>query len=100
MWSYLLIGDEVGSATDIDRLFVSSGPFCTWYTNFHLLIGNDDFWSFHTGFRPEISPKKCNLSFLGYLGEIVSDSQTVWTCIYMHICTIVCATVSASSPNL
>ena len=31
-------------------------------------------------------------SFLGYLGEIESDFQTVWTCI-MHYC----ATVSASN---
>ena len=33
-------------------------------------------------------------SFLGYLCEIESDSQTVWICIYMHY---YCATVSTSN---
>ena len=41
-WSQLLMRDELGSETDIDRLLV----FRTVYNNF-LLIGNNEFWSFH-----------------------------------------------------
>ena len=43
-WSYLVMGDEMGSATDIDRLLVSSGLYIPIFT----LIGNDDFQSCHT----------------------------------------------------
>ena len=38
------MGDELGSANDIDRLLVSSGLSTPILT----LIGNDDFWSCHT----------------------------------------------------
>ena len=43
---YLVMGDELGSATDIDRLLVSSGLSTPYFT----LIGKDDFWSCHTRF--------------------------------------------------
>ena len=39
------MGDDLGSATDIDRLLVSEGLL---YTPIFTLIGNDDFWSCHT----------------------------------------------------
>ena len=71
------MGDELGSATDIDRLLVSSELSTAIFD----LIGNDDFWSCHRDFRPKMSPKYGNLSFVGYLGEIESDFQTVWACI-------------------
>ena len=40
--SYLLMGDELGNETDIDRLLMSSG----WSTPSFTLM--DDFWSCHT----------------------------------------------------
>ena len=44
LWSYLMAGDKLGSATGIDRLLASSGlPTPIWN-----LIGNDNFWSCHT----------------------------------------------------
>ena len=60
-----MIGDESGSATDISRLFVSSGLSPP--------IGNDGFWSYDI---IQILGQKCRKkmvisSFLGYLGEIV-----------------------------
>ena len=70
-----MTSDESGSRTDIDRLLVSSGLSTTIFT----LIGNADFWSCHADLRPQTPPKIGHLSFVGYLGEIVSDSQTVWT---------------------
>ena len=75
------MGDELGSATGIDRLLGSSGLS----TPIFALIVNDDF-----GAVIQILDQKCRQkmvisSFLGYLGEIESDSQTVWTC----ICSIV-----------
>ena len=74
--------DELGSATDIDRLLVPSGlstPIAT-------LIGNDDFWSCHTYFRLTMSPKIGNFEFfLGYFCEIESESLSAWAC----MCTIV-----------
>ena len=71
------MGDELGSATDIDRLVVSSGLS---RTTIFTLIGNDDFLELSW----EMLGQKCRqkvaiLSFLGYLDEIESDSQTVWT---------------------
>ena len=54
-----LMGDELGSATDIDRLLASSGLS----TPIFALIGNDDFWSCHTDFRPKMSPKIGNFEF-------------------------------------
>ena len=73
-WSYLVMGDELGSATGIDRLLVSSGPSTTIFT----LIGNDEFWSSHTDFvGQQCRQKMAILSFLGYLGEFESHSETV-----------------------
>ena len=43
-WPYLVVGDDLGSTTDIDRLLVSSGLSTPIFT----LIGNNDFWSCHT----------------------------------------------------
>ena len=48
------MGDELGSATDIDRLLVSSGLFTPHAT----LIGNDYFWSCRAEFMP-----KCRQTF-------------------------------------
>ena len=73
------MGDELGIATDIDRLLVCSGLV---YTIFHV-----DRERGFLGVVTQILGKKCRqksviLSFLGYLGEIESDSQkTVWTSI-------------------
>ena len=78
------MGEELGSTIDIDRPLVSSGLSTPIFT----LIGNKDFWSCHTDFRPEMSPKIGIFSFLGYLGKIESDCQNVWTC--------TCATVPPS----
>ena len=53
-----------------------------------VLIENDDFFSCHTNFRLKPVAKNWYLvcfNFLGYLGEIVSDSWTVWTCIHIGI---------------
>ena len=78
-WSYFFIGDKLRSATDVDRLLVFSGLSTQ---NFNL-IGNDDCLSCPTDFRPKMSPKMSHklvtLSFLGYLSEIESNSQTVRT---------------------
>ena len=73
---YILMSGELGSATDIDRHFVSSGLSIPIF----ILIGNDDFWSCQTDImanrRQKLIPL-CN-EFLGYLGEIKSDSRNVW----------------------
>ena len=50
------MGDELGSETDMDSLFVSSG----WSAPIFTLIGNDDFWSCRAHFRPKMSPKLGN----------------------------------------
>ena len=74
------MGDELGSATDIDRFPV----FRTVYTNFHL--HRERGFSELSEILGQQCPKKMVIfNFLGYLGEVESDSQTVWTC----ICTIV-----------
>ena len=52
--------EELGSATDIDRLLVSSGLLST---PIFTLIGNDDFWSCPRDFRPKMSSKDDNLYF-------------------------------------
>ena len=59
------MGGELGSATDIDRLVVSSQLSKLIFT----LIGNDDCWSCHTNLKPNMSAKNNPFSFLGYLGE-------------------------------
>ena len=94
-----MIGDELGSATDADRLLISSGLS---NTNF-CLDRQHDFWSCHTDFTPKSSPKNGNfviLSFLGHLGEIELDSQTVWTYVpaYALLCHGQC--FLCSSPKL
>ena len=72
------MGEELGSATDIDGLLASSGLLCV---PLFALIGNDDFWSCQTYFVGQKCRQKSVISsFLGYLGEFDSDSQTVWTC--------------------
>ena len=48
-WPYLLMGDELGSATDIDFLLVPLAPSTPKFT----LIGNADFWSCHKDLMPE-----------------------------------------------
>ena len=45
------------------------------------LIGNDYFWSCHTNFVSKSCIEMLLLRFRGHLGEIESNSQTVWTCI-------------------
>ena len=56
-----MIGDELGNATDIDRLLVYSRLSTPIFT----LIVNDDFWGCHADFRPKMSPKIGNLVGLG-----------------------------------
>ena len=54
------MGDELGSATDIDRLFVSSGRSTLVFA----LVGNDDFWSCHVlDFRAKYRQKKGSFEF-------------------------------------
>ena len=48
------MGDELGRATDKDRLLVFSGLSTPIFT----LIRNDDFWNCQTGFKQKISLKK------------------------------------------
>ena len=99
--SYLLIGDELGSATDIGRLLESSASKAT--PTFPL-TGNDDFWSCHT-YILHILGQKCRQklvlsSLRGYLGENESDSPN---CLDLHTSNYCCATVSVSqfrNPNL
>ena len=49
-------GDELGSATDIDRLQRLQDYVYSTIPNF-TLIWNDDFWSWYTYFGPKLSPK-------------------------------------------
>ena len=72
---------ELGSATDIYRLLVSSGLSTPIFT----LIGNDDSWSCKTDVfvGQKCLQKLITLSSLGYLGEFESDSPTVWTAYYV-----------------
>ena len=73
------MSDDGGSATDIDRSFVSSGLLST--PNF-TLVGSDDFLGCHTDFMPTCRQKMVLLSLPGYRGEIESDSQNAWTCMH------------------
>ena len=81
---HLLTGDELGKC-NLHR----SPPcvFSTASTPIFTLIGNDYFFSCHTkNFSVKIYSKKSffknvTLGFVGYLGEIVSDSRKCfWTC--------------------
>ena len=72
---------RLGNEAYIDRLLVSPALCTPIFT----LIGNDYFFSCHTNLvsKSSLKTKKKILSrFRGYLGEIESDSQTVWTCMY------------------
>ena len=61
------------------------------------LVGNNDFRKSFIQILGEKSRQKLViLSLLGYLDGIESNSQTVWTCTYVHHC----ATVSASNFQL
>ena len=73
------MGDELGSAKDIDRL-VSSGL----YSNFHLDRARRFLEPTYRLGGQKCRQKLVILSFIGYLGEFESASQTVLTC----ICTI------------
>ena len=53
-WSYFLMGDKAGGATDIDRFLASWGLPTPIFTS----IGNDDFWSCPTDFMPTLSRPK------------------------------------------
>ena len=84
----VLMVDESGSATDIDCLLVSSGLSAPIFT----LIGNDDFWSSHTDFRQQMSPKNGNLEF----SEIFRRDRVGFSnCLDLHM--HYCATVSPSN---
>ena len=72
------MGHELGSATDIDRFFV----FRTVYTNFHLDRERQFLELSYRRVGQKYRQKMVILSFVGYLGEFESDSQTVWTGIY------------------
>ena len=50
---HILMGDELGSENDIDRLLASSELSTPIFT----LIGNNDSWSCRRDFRPKTSPK-------------------------------------------
>ena len=76
------MGDELGGATDI----ASPCVFRAVYTTFHLDEGTTIVGAVLQILRQNVLQKMVILSFLGYLGEIESDSQSVWTCI--------CTTVS------
>ena len=78
-WSYLVMGHELGSATDIHRLLVASGLSTPIFT----LIGKYDFWSFHVDFVGQKCRKKLViLSFHGCLSAKSSRIlKTVWTCV-------------------
>ena len=88
--SYLLMDDELGSATVINRLLVFSGMSAPNFT----LIGNDKICHSCAEFRQKkqikYHLKSTILSFRGYLVEIELDYQTGWMWIYT-------ARVSASS---
>ena len=76
------MGDELGSATYIDRLLV---VFRTIYTNFHL-NREHDFLAIVQILGQKCRQKMLIFSFLGYLDENESD-------LHMHYC----ATASASN---
>ena len=66
------MGDELGSATDIDYLRVSSGLSTPIFTS----IGTTIFGAVIQICRPKSRQKWVIWSFLGYLGEFKSDFQT------------------------
>ena len=84
--SCLLMGDELGSATDIDPLCLQG-----LYTNFHL-DRERRFLELSSDFGPKMSPKIGNLEF-----SWISRRHRVGfsTCLDLHV--QYCATVSASN---
>ena len=87
----LLIGDELGSSTDIDRLLVSAVFRTAVYTKYQL-VRERRFLELRADSRPKMFQKKVIyvpfFCFLGYLGKIESDPQTVWTsiCTCRYLC--------------
>ena len=86
--SYLLMGDELGSATDIDRFLGSSGRSTPIFSNDR----EGRFLALSYRFRPTMSPKNGNdeLSWISR-GDRVGLSNCVD--LHMHYC----ATASASN---
>ena len=72
------MGDELGRATVIDRLLVSSGLFTPIFT----LTGNDDVGAVIRNLCHNVGTMWHFPRNLGYIGEIEPDSQNVWTCVY------------------
>ena len=68
------MGGELGSATDIDP---SPGVFRTVYTNFHLNRERRIFRAVMQILGQKCRQKMVILSFLEYLDNTESDSQTV-----------------------
>ena len=77
------MGDELGNATDIDRFVCVFRTLHQIPTIFGAVVRT---------LGTKRRQKLVCLSFLEYLGEIESYSQTVWTCRYT-----ICARVSTSN---
>ena len=82
------MGDELGGATDIDCLLASSGLSTPTFN----LIGKDVFFSCHTDFRPNMSPKNGNFE-LSWISRRDRVAYPNFLDLNMHYC----ATVSASN---
>ena len=67
LWSYLMMGDDWGSATDSDRLLASSGRSTPFF--------KDDFRSRHTDLRPKRSPKNDHFEFCWILDISARSSR-------------------------
>ena len=76
----------MGSAADIDHLLVLC-VFKTVYTNL-TSIENVEVFSFHTDFRPKISPKIGNFVILNFL-DISARSSLILKLFRPAICTII-----------
>ena len=73
----LFMGDELRSAVDIDRVLV----FRTVYTNFYLDRERRFLQPPYRFLAKNVAKNRIFLRLLGYLGEIESDSQAIWTCL-------------------
>ena len=78
------MGAESGCATSMDRLLVVSSGLSTMF--FTLIDKTILELSIRHNCRKKNAFSSCNT---GYLGDIESDSQTVWTCTCMHYCAAV-----------
>ena len=88
------MGDELGNATDIDRLLVSRGRSTQKFT----LIGNEDFWSSHADVRRKCHQEMDILSLVGCFDEIEPDSKNVCGLPYpLRLCQGQCFQVSSPS---